>query len=125
MSPTAFLWERAEPNIRLSGYTPRLRRIDTLQPHQAAGFVLVDAVFDERYTHYVNDIVIEATFDDEARVWVATNDQLGLATEAETAEVLTYKLQQMVPELATLNNLDVPRPVAFRIVFERRAVAFA
>lgn len=85
----------------------------------------VDAVCFSSYTYRVNEIVIEATFDDEARVWVAVNDELGLATEADTAEVLTYKLQQMVPELVTLNKLEVPRPIAFRILFQRRAVAFA
>ena len=55
----------------------------------------------------VNDLVIEAQYDEDARVWVAVNDALGLATEAETLDVLTYKLQEMVPELATLNNLGV------------------
>jgi hypothetical protein len=72
----------------------------------------------------VREIVIEAKYENEARVWVATNDDISLATEAETIDVLTYKLQEMVPELVNLNNIDVPRPIAFTLRSERRAVAF-
>ena len=73
----------------------------------------------------VKDLIVEAQYDEEARVWVAINDDLGLVTEAETLDVLTYKLQEMVPELATLNNLDVPRPVSFTLRSVRRTTAFA
>jgi hypothetical protein len=73
----------------------------------------------------MDSIVIRAQYDDDARVWVATNDELGLATEAETIDVLTYKLQQMIPELVSLNKIDVPRPVRFTLVSERHALAFA
>jgi hypothetical protein len=71
------------------------------------------------------ELIITVEYDDEARVWVAQNDTLGLATEAETMEVLTYKLQEMIPELVELNNIDVPRPVAFTLVVRRPTVAFA
>jgi hypothetical protein len=60
----------------------------------------------------VNEIVIEARYDEEARVWVAVHDELGLATEAETLDVLTYKRQ-------------VARPVNFTLHSIRRATAFA
>jgi hypothetical protein len=73
----------------------------------------------------MESIVVKAEYDDEARVWVASNDQLGLATEAETIDVLTYKLQQMIPELVTLNKIDLPRPIRFTLVSERHALAFA
>ena len=36
-------------------------------------------------------IEISAEWDAEARVWVAQNDELGLATEAESMDVLLYK----------------------------------
>ena len=77
------------------------------------------------YVVGVKNLVIEAQYDEEARVWVAVNEELGLATEAETLDVLTYKLQEMVPELATLNNLEVSRPVSFTLRSVRRATAFA
>jgi predicted RNase H-like HicB family nuclease len=45
-------------------------------------------------------LFIRAEWDDEADVWVATSDDVpGLATEAETIEALSSKLQTMVPEL--------------------------
>ena len=47
--------------------------------------------------------------DDEAKVWVATSDDVpGLATEAETMQELSKKLEVMIPELLTENGyLDV------------------
>jgi hypothetical protein len=77
------------------------------------------------YVVGVNKLVIEARYDEEARVWVAVNQELWLATEAEAVDVLTYKLQEMVPELATLNNLEVSRPVRFTLRSVRHATAFA
>jgi predicted RNase H-like HicB family nuclease len=43
--------------------------------------------------------------DDEAKVWVATSDDVpGLATEAETMQELSKKLEVMIPELLTEND---------------------
>jgi predicted RNase H-like HicB family nuclease len=51
-------------------------------------------------------IVIQASWDDEARVWVATSEDVpGLVTEADTAEELEKKLCVMVPELLEENGL--------------------
>jgi predicted RNase H-like HicB family nuclease len=48
----------------------------------------------------MKDYTVEATWDDEARVWVATSvGTPGLATEAETVEALTTKLKVIIPEL--------------------------
>ena len=45
-------------------------------------------------------LTVRALWDDEAKVWVATSDDVpGLATEADTVEQLVAKLQVMVPEL--------------------------
>ncbi len=59
---------------------------------------------------------ILADWDPEARVWVATSDDVpGLATEAETIEALTEKLRVIVPELLEANHLlagDRPTEVA-------------
>ena len=50
--------------------------------------------------------IIDAFWDIEAGVWVATsNDVLGLATEAPTIEQLTQKLHIMIPELIQANQL--------------------
>lgn len=48
---------------------------------------------------------VVAEWDDEARVWVATSDDVpGLVTEADTKEHLVEKLRELVPELLSLNG---------------------
>ena len=49
-------------------------------------------------------LVVQATWDEEAQVWVAESDDVpGLVTEAATVEELARRLRTMVPELLTLN----------------------
>jgi hypothetical protein len=67
------------------------------------------------------ELIVQVEYDEEARVWIAQNDVLGLATEADTMEVLTYKLQEMIPELVDLNRIDVPRPVSFSLMSSRQS----
>ena len=62
-------------------------------------------------------LTIHACYDEEARVWVAT--------EAESLDVLEYELREMLPELVELNGIDCPRPVQFTLVSEKTSVAFA
>lgn len=50
-------------------------------------------------------IIVKATWDDEAKVWVAESDDVqGLATEAETLELLKDRVLAMLPELLELNG---------------------
>ena len=50
-------------------------------------------------------LFIRAEWDAEANVWVATSDDVpGLATEADTIEALSAKLDVMVPELLDANG---------------------
>ncbi len=45
-------------------------------------------------------VVVDAFWDDEAHVWVASTSQnIGLFTEAATIEELQHKLSVMVPDL--------------------------
>jgi predicted RNase H-like HicB family nuclease len=45
-------------------------------------------------------IVVRARWDSDARVWVATSEDVpGLVTEAETTEALLAKLNVMIPDL--------------------------
>lgn len=60
-------------------------------------------------------LIVHAEWDAEARVWVATSDDVpGLVTEADTVEALEAKLRVMIPELLDLNahalagEVDVP-----------------
>ncbi len=66
---------------------------------------------------------IRAEWDDEARVWVASSDDVpGLATEEETLEGLIARLEVMMPELLAANNADDAVAASFE-VFSRRFVA--
>jgi predicted RNase H-like HicB family nuclease len=52
-------------------------------------------------------LTVHATWDDEARVWVATSDDVpGLATEADDMDKLVAKLKTMIPELLEANGVD-------------------
>lgn len=57
-------------------------------------------------------IEVRANWDDEARVWVATSDDVpGLITEADTVEELVKALKVMISELFELNgrpNSELP-----------------
>jgi hypothetical protein len=68
---------------------------------------------------------LKAVYDDEARVWTVSDDQLGLVAEADTLEVLEYKLQELIPELVELNANDLPRPIQFTLISEKTTSAFA
>jgi len=55
------------------------------------------------------EIRVLATWDAEARVWVAESEDVpGLVTEAETIEALTDKLLILIPELVEANGLSLP-----------------
>lgn len=54
---------------------------------------------------------VQADWDPEADVWVATSEDVpGLATEASTLELLTRKLRKMIPELLLANLAITPMP---------------
>ena len=52
-----------------------------------------------------NKITVNAEWDPEAKVWVATSDDVpGLVTEAGTVEALAEKLSVIIPELLEANG---------------------
>lgn len=58
-----------------------------------------------------HSIIVRATWDDEAAVWVAESSDIeGLATEADTVEALQAKVLRMIPELLALNGLKSELP---------------
>ena len=68
-------------------------------------------------------LFIRAEWDDNARVWVATSDDVpGLATEADTMELLAQKLERLVPELLEENDLPVSGEVAYELLARRFSV---
>lgn len=67
------------------------------------------------------ELVVNALWDAEARVWVATSEDVpGLVTESKTFEGLLKKLRALVPELLELNG-SMPRSghAPYRVVAER------
>ena len=51
---------------------------------------------------------INAQWDDEASVWVATSDEInGLAIEASTIDALIERLKIVIPELIELNHKEL------------------
>jgi len=69
-------------------------------------------------------LFIRAEWDDEAGVWVATSDDVpGLATEADTLEALSAKLDTMVPELLDANGYPGVDDVSFELLARKFFVA--
>ena len=66
---------------------------------------------------------IRAEWDSEAKVWVATSDDVpGLATEASTLEELSAKLESLVPELLNLNEGITDQEIPFELLARRFSV---
>ncbi len=65
---------------------------------------------------------VHAMWDDEARVWVATSEDVpGLVPEADTMEKLVDKLKVLIPELLEANEAGNAQEVSFRLLSERAA----
>ncbi|MCX8086857.1 MAG: DUF1902 domain-containing protein [Rhodocyclaceae bacterium] len=69
-------------------------------------------------------LFIRAEWDDEAGVWVATSDDVpGLATEADTLEALSAKLDRMIPELLEANGYPNGAEIPFELLARKFSVA--
>ncbi len=71
-------------------------------------------------------LFIRAEWDEEARVWVATSDDVaGLATEEPTLEELVEKLKIIIPELLDANQNEVigRGEVPFEVLTRRFEIA--
>ena len=73
---------------------------------------------------------VNAEWDEEAEVWVASSEDVpGLATGADTLEVLIEKLKAVIPELLEANGLlsagveDVPFAIKAERTEHARRVA--
>ncbi len=65
-------------------------------------------------------LFIRAEWDDEARVWVASSDDVpGLATEGDTLEGLVEKLKVLIPELLEANGTAGEKEIPFEILTRR------
>jgi predicted RNase H-like HicB family nuclease len=68
-------------------------------------------------------IVVTATWDPDAAVWVAeSSDVPGLATEAESIEALVAKLKDIIPELLEINAGTLANEIPFELLARQAAV---
>jgi hypothetical protein len=58
-------------------------------------------------------ISINITWDDEASVYVAVCDRIGLALESESYDKLICRVKDAVPELLELNNINDCSSISF------------
>jgi Domain of unknown function (DUF1902) len=64
-------------------------------------------------------IVIRADYDDEAHVWVGQSDEIRLATEAATFEILCQKLPLLIQDVLGENgDARVGKDVPFELIIQ-------
>ena len=73
---------------------------------------------------YRKPLFVRAEWDEDARVWVATSDDVpGLATEEDNLEGLIEKLKIMIPELLDVNEAKGEGEVSFELLTRRFEIA--
>jgi hypothetical protein len=61
--------------------------------------------------------LVRATWDSEAKVWVAASDDVpGLVAEAPSVEKLIKKLRVLVPEMLEANGVATPEAYQVRLL---------
>jgi hypothetical protein len=71
-------------------------------------------------------LFVRVEWDDEAKVWVATSDDVpGLATEESNMERLIEKLKLMIPELLEANEIRKDDEIPFEMITRRFETAHA
>jgi len=61
-----------------------------------------------RYYWYMKEYLINLFWDEEASVWVATNDEIPIALESGSLDLLMERVRIATPELLELNGLTQP-----------------
>ena len=67
-------------------------------------------------------IVVRATWDNEAKVWVAESGDIGLVTEAPTMEALRQKVPQMIIDLLECAGESADFDIATKYVLHQISV---
>ena len=52
------------------------------------------------------EYIIALTWDDEASVWIAENDEIPIALESNSLDTLIYRVRTAAPELLELNGKE-------------------
>jgi hypothetical protein len=64
------------------------------------------------------EYVINLFWDKEAYVWVAISDDIPLALESNSIEILMDRVKSTVPELLLLNNLTIHKPITLSFIIK-------
>ena len=62
----------------------------------------------------IMNIIITIRWDEEASVYYAVCDEIGLALESESYDALIRRIKDAVPELLELNNIQECTSISFR-----------
>ena len=54
----------------------------------------------------MSEYTIQLSWDDEAEVWLAINDEIPLALESDSLDKLIERVKIAAPEIIELNNLE-------------------
>lgn len=74
----------------------------------------------------MNPFEIRAAWDDQAKVWIATSDDVpGLCVQADTFDDLLEIATGLVPELLAENRVPTQATIPLHIVAERTMIARA
>lgn len=64
------------------------------------------------------EYVINLFWDKEAYVWVAINDVIPLALEADDIEILLKRVKLAVPELISMNKKVIQKPITLSFIYK-------
>ena len=59
------------------------------------------------------EYIIRLIWDEESGVWIATNDEIPVALEADSVDVLIERVRRAIPELIEMNHLQMPKSLYF------------
>lgn len=59
------------------------------------------------------EYVVKFTWDSEANVWIAINDEIPICMESESLDQLMQRVKLAAPELIELNHLPKPQYLFF------------
>ncbi len=68
----------------------------------------------------MNEYTVLLTWDDEARVWNATNDEIPIVLESGSADALIERVKIAVPEMLELNGKEYKN---VRLLFKAERLA--
>ena len=54
----------------------------------------------------MSEYTIQLSWDDEAEVWLAINDEIPLALESDSLDKLIERVKIVAPEIIEMNNLE-------------------